>query len=82
MASAARRAEQTETELAMARKIQPTRDRRDIGQVVFPLEKMLAAREFSSCCVGVEAALETDRGFAALMRRIADGPGAAKKESE
>lgn len=34
------------------------KDRRDIGEVVFPIEQMLAAREVSSCCVGVEAALE------------------------
>ena len=38
----------------------PTRDRRDIGEVVFPIEKLIAAREISSCCVGVEAALETN----------------------
>lgn len=64
----------------MTRKIQPTKDRRDVGQVVFPMEKMLAARDFSSCCVGIEAALETDQGFAALMRRIADGPGKIKAD--
>jgi hypothetical protein len=38
----------------------PTRDRRDIGQVISPIEKMMAAREASSCCVGVEALLEID----------------------
>ncbi len=37
-----------------------TRDRRDIGKVVSPIEKMMAAREASSCCVGVEALLEID----------------------
>jgi len=31
--------------------------------VVFPIEKMMAARENSSCCVGVEAALETNSGL-------------------
>ena len=36
----------------------PPKDRRDIGQVVFLMKKMNAARELSSCCVGVEAALE------------------------
>ena len=36
------------------------RRRQDIGEVVFPIERMLAAREISSCCVGVEALLETD----------------------
>jgi hypothetical protein len=38
----------------------PTRDRRDIGQVISPIETMMAAREASSSCVGVEALLETD----------------------
>ena len=42
------------------KKFPPTKDRRDIGEVVFPIEKMIAAREISSCCVGVEAALETN----------------------
>jgi len=40
-----------------------SKDRRDIGEVVFPIEKMMAARENSSCCVGVEAALETNSGL-------------------
>jgi hypothetical protein len=47
----------------MHKKYPATRDRRDIGQVVFPIEKMLKARELQSCCVSVEAALETNRGF-------------------
>ena len=60
----------------------PMKDRRDIGQVVFPIEKMIAARELSSCCVGVEAALETNTGFAGLMRRLSDSNVANKTESE
>jgi hypothetical protein len=45
----------------MHRKKYPsTKDRRDIGSVDFTIEKMMAAREVSSCCVGVEALLETD----------------------
>jgi hypothetical protein len=52
------------------RKPVPSRDRRDIGQVTFLSEKMAAAREFSSCCVGVEAALETNSGFEGLLRRL------------
>ena len=36
------------------------KDRRDIGQVMSPIEKMLAARQMSSCCVGVEALIEQD----------------------
>ena len=49
-----------------------TKDRRDIGEVVFPIEKMLAAREISSCCVGVEAALETDSKLITARTRVRD----------
>ena len=42
------------------RKHPPVKDRRNIGQVISPIEKLNAARELSSCCVGVEAALEAD----------------------
>ncbi len=41
-------------------KYPPVKDRRDIGEVVFPIEKLIASREISSCCVGAEAALETN----------------------
>jgi hypothetical protein len=41
-----------------ARKYPATKDRRDIGEVVFPIEKMMAARALRSSCVGVEALLE------------------------
>ena len=64
------------------RKYPPSKDRRDIGQVVFPIEKMLAARELSSCCVGAEAALETDSGFAGLMRRLSDRNSTGETDSE
>lgn len=36
----------------------PTKDRRNIGRVEFPIERLQAARELSSCCVGVEASLQ------------------------
>jgi len=49
----------------------PSKDRRDIGQVVFPIEKMLRARELSSCCIGVEAMLEADRGAGLLTQATA-----------
>ena len=45
-----------------------TKDRRDIGEVVSPIEQMLAAREMSSCCVGTEALLESDAE--AIRQRI------------
>jgi hypothetical protein len=49
------------------------KDRRDIGQVVFVQEKIMTARTRSSCCVGVESALEADVGFEGLKRRLAEG---------
>jgi len=42
------------------KKYAPMKDRRDIGRVDFAIEKMMAAREISSSCVGVEALLEID----------------------
>jgi hypothetical protein len=47
----------------------PVRDRRDIGRVISPIEKMMAAREASSCCVGVEALLEIDARQIRTARR-------------
>lgn len=42
------------------RKYPAVKDRRDIGKVVSPIETMMAAREVSSSCVGVEALLEVN----------------------
>ncbi len=42
-----------------SRQNQPAKNRRDIGRVVSLIDTMQAARESSSCCVGVEARLET-----------------------
>ena len=45
----------------MARqKYPPMKDRRDIGKVEFAIEKLIAAREISSSCIGAEALLEAD----------------------
>lgn len=54
------------------------KDRRDIGQVVFVQEKIMTARNRSSCCVGVESAIEADAGFEGLKRRLADHSSARK----
>ena len=53
-----------------ARKHPPMRDRRDVGQVVFLSEKMAAAREMNTCCIGVEASLESNSGFHRLLQRL------------
>ena len=52
-----------------ARIYPPSKDRRNIGQVVFPIEKLLRARELSSCCVGVEAIMSTDQGADGFLTR-------------
>ena len=42
---------------------------RDIGKVIHLSEKMNAAREISSCCVGVEALLETNSEVEGYLKR-------------
>ena len=37
----------------------PMKVRKDIGEVVFPIEKLMATREVSFSCVHVEAILES-----------------------
>lgn len=39
------------------------KDRSDIGQVEFPIEKLMKFRDASVSCVHIEAALEADRGL-------------------
>lgn len=62
----------------MSRKPLPMKDRRDVGQVVFLSEKMAAARELSSCCVGVEASLETETGIKKLSSWLMDQVNSGK----
>ncbi len=54
----------------MTNKYPATRNLRDIGQVVPFIEKMDAARLSSSCCVGVEANLETNKDISGFMHRL------------
>ena len=51
------------------KKYQPDKNRRDIGAVVTLMEKMNAARELSSCCVGTEALLDSNRGLDGFIQR-------------
>ena len=37
------------------------KDRRNVGQVVFPIEQLMTARALSSCCAGQETMLESCR---------------------
>ena len=65
-----------------SKKYPPTKDRRDIGQVVFLSEKMATAREISSCCIGTEAALENGTGFKGLFKQIADRVSSGKVDDD
>lgn len=56
------------------KKYPPTRDRRDIGEVIPFIEKMDAFRETSSCCVGVEANIDTDKNLKGFMNRLSNKP--------
>ena len=49
---------------------QASKNRRDIGKVIPLIEKMRAAREISSDCVGVEALLETNSEIDGYVKRV------------
>ena len=51
------------------RKSAPMKPRKDIGEVVHPIEKLMAARAAGSSCVHIEADLESDSG---LTRPVKD----------
>ncbi len=40
------------------------KNRKDIGKVVFPIEKLMALRAGSYSCVHIEAVLESESGLA------------------
>ncbi len=46
------------------------KDRSDIGEVEFPIEKLMKLRDASASCVHIEAGMEADRGSRA-MRKLA-----------
>ncbi len=39
------------------------KDRSDIGDVEFPIEKLMEFRDASASCIHIEAAMEADRGL-------------------
>ncbi len=39
------------------------KDRSDIGEVEFPIEKLMKFRDASASCVHIEAAMEADHGL-------------------
>ena len=57
------------------------KNRRDIGKVVPLIEKMNAAREISSCCVGVEALLETNSEIDGYVKQVKNRRGTRIKST-
>ncbi len=45
------------------------KDRSDIGEVEFPIEKLMAFRDASASCVHIEAAMEANRGLTELIKK-------------
>ncbi len=45
------------------------RDRSDIGEVEFPIEKLMKFRHANASCVHIEAALQADRSLADTGRK-------------
>ena len=46
----------------------PMKSRKDIGEVVFPIEKLMAARDASFSCVHIEAVLESEHDAAGPIK--------------
>jgi quercetin dioxygenase-like cupin family protein len=62
-------------------KTDSAKNRRDIGKVIPLIEKMNAAREISSCCVGVEALLETNNEIEGYVKRVKNRSGTGIKST-
>ena len=62
-------------------KTDSAKNRRDIGKVIPLIEKMNAAREISSCCVGVEALLETNNEIEGYVKRVKNRSGTGVKST-
>ncbi len=45
------------------------KDRSDIGEVEFSIEKLMKFRDASASCVHIEAAMEADRGLTNLEKK-------------
>ena len=46
----------------------PMKGRKDVGEVVFPIEKLMAARSASMSCVHIEADLVSGSGLTNLIQ--------------
>ncbi len=57
------RVEDTMTGKKTALKKDRLKDRSDIGEVIFPIEKLMEFRDASASCVHIEAAMEADHGL-------------------
>ncbi|MDP6709336.1 MAG: hypothetical protein QF893_23605 [Alphaproteobacteria bacterium] len=52
-----------------AREKDRLRDRSDVGEVEFLMDKLLTFRDAGVCCVHVEALLEADRGLTDMGKK-------------
>jgi hypothetical protein len=46
------------------------KDRSDIGDVEFPIEKLMEFRDASASCIHIEAAMEADRGLTGTGKKL------------
>ncbi len=46
------------------------KDRSDIGDVEFPIEKLMEFRDASASCIHIEAAMEADRGLTGVGKKL------------
>ncbi len=46
------------------------KDRSDIGDVEFPIEKLMELRDASASCIHIEAAMEADRGLTGPGKKL------------
>ena len=51
------------------KKHSPSKNHRDIGEVVILMDKINAARELSSFCLGTEALLASNKNFDSYIRQ-------------
>ena len=54
------------------------KNRKDIGKVVFPIEKLMALRAAGVYCIHIEAALESESGLAVPIEEPRHATGMEK----
>ncbi len=57
------------TDKKLMREQDRLKDRSDIGEVEFPIEKLMRFRDAEASCVHIEAKLQADRGLTDTRKR-------------